>query len=176
MILRNIRLFRKDQRGITLIEMLVSVTIAGIISLGATIANAQIMNQTATNNDFTTASRQTLNALYWISRDAQMAQDISEVDGFPATSNLTLTWTGWNNTDYEVVYSLVDGRLKRYYTIGDGNPSVTLIAEDINSDAEMTNCTSENGTLIMTITASVGGGSRLIDVTKVREIAARPRL
>ncbi len=176
MIFRKIKAFGKDQRGITLVEMLVSVTIASIIGLGATVATGQVMNQTAKNNDYTTASRQTLNALHWISRDAQMSQTINGTAGFPASSNLTLSWTGWDDTDYQVIYSLSDSQLKRYYSAGDGDPSETFIAEYINSDAEMTNCTSDNGTLTLTITASVGEGARKIDVTKKREITSRPNL
>ena len=176
MIFRKIKAFGKDQRGITLVEMLVSVTIAGIIGLGATVANGQILNQTSKNNDYTTASRQTLNALHWISRDAQMAQTVNGTAGFPVSSNLTLTWTGWDNTDYQVIYSLTDGQLNRRYTAGGGDPSVTFIAEHINSDAEMTSCTTDNGTLTLTITASVGEGARTIDVTKRREVTSRPNL
>lgn len=176
MILRNIRLFSKDQRGFTLVEMLASLAIAGLIGLGATMANAQVMNQTARNNDYTTASRHTLNALHWISRDTQMAQTIDGVAGFPATSNLTLTWTEWDNTVNQVVFSVVNGQLMRSYSVDGGAPSVTLVAEYINSDAQMTNCVSGNGILTIKITGSVGEGSTVVNVTKLREIASRPKL
>ena len=75
MILRKIKLFIKEQRGFFLTEMLASLAIAAIIGLGATFAIAQVMNQTTRNNDYTTASRHTLNAIQWISRDYQMAQN-----------------------------------------------------------------------------------------------------
>ena len=176
MILRNIKLFRKNQRGFTLIETLTSVAIAGLIGLGATMANAQVMNQTANNNNITTASRHTLNALQWISRDAQMAQTVEGVEGFPATSSLTITWIEWDNTENQVVYSVVDGQLRRSHSAGGGDPTVTVIAEYINSDADMTNCVSENGTLTITITGSVGQGSKTVNVTKVGEITSRPKL
>ncbi len=177
MIFRNIiKSLGKDQRGMTLVEVLVSVAIAGIISLGATLANGQVLNQTTRNNDFTTASRQTLNALHWIGRDTQMAQTINGTSGFPATSSLTLTWTDWDNTEYEVVYSVTDGKLIRSYTAGEGSPSVTFIADHINSEADKTYCTTDNGTLTLTITASVGEGDKIIDVTKKRVITSRPNL
>lgn len=159
-----------------LMETIASLAIAGLIALGATMANAEVMNQTTRNNDFTTASRHTLNALQWLSRDTQMAQTIDGVDGFPTTDNLTLTWTEWDNTVNQIVYYLVDGQLKRSYSIDGGPPSVTLVAEYINNDIEMTNCVSDNGVYTLTITGSVGAGSTIVDVTKVSEIASRPKL
>ena len=178
MILRKIKLFIKEQRGFFLTEMLASLAIAGLIGLGATIASAQVMNQTARNNDYTTASRHTLNAIQWISRDIQAAQTIEGWAGFPATDNLTLTWTAWDNTVNQAVYYVVNGQLKRSYSVDGGAPRVTLVAEYINSDAAMTNCVpdSDNVVLTLTITGSVGAGSTIVDVTKVREITARPRL
>jgi len=176
MILRKIKLFIKEQRGFFLTEMLASLAIAGLIGLGATIASAQVMNQTTRNNDYTTASRHTLNAIQWFSRDVQMAQTMDGVDGFPATSNLTLTWTEWDNTENEVVYSVENGQLKRSFSADGGAPSATLVAEYINSDAAMTNCVWDNGVLTLTITGSVGAGSTIVDVTKVREITSRPKL
>lgn len=176
MILRNIRLFSQDQKGFTLIEMLASLAIAGLVGLGATIANAQVMEQTARNNDYTTASRHTLNALQWLSRDIQMAQTVAGADGFPATSNLTLTWVEWDNTVNQVDYSVVNGQLWRSFSVDGGDPGLTLVAEYINSDPEMTNCVSDNGTLTIEITGSVGAGSTIVNVTKVREIVSRPKL
>jgi len=178
MILRKIKLFVKEQRGFLLTEMLASLAIAAIIGLGATFASAQVMNQTTRNNDFTTASRHTLNAIHWISRDTQMAQTIEGVAGFPATDNLTLAWAEWGNTENEVVYSVENGQLKRSYSVDGGAPSVTIVAEYINSDAQMTNFVpdSDNVTYIIKITGSVGAGSTIVDVTKVREIVSRPKL
>ena len=176
MILCKIKLFIKEQRGFLLTEMLASLAIAGLIGLGATVASAQVMNQTARNNDFTTASRHTLNAIQWISRDTQMAQTIVGWDGFPATDNLTLTWATWDNTENEVIYSVENGQLKRSYSVDGGAPSVTLVAEYINPAAAMTNCALDNGVLTLKITGSVGAGSTIVDVTKVREIVSRPKL
>lgn len=174
--LRLKKLFSIEPRGFTLVETIASLAIAGLVGLGATIANAQVMNQTARNNAFTTASRHTLNALQWISRDVQMAQDIDGDTGFPDTSNLTLTWVEWDNTVNQVVYSVEDGELKRTYTVGGGDPTVTLVAEYINSDAELTNCVSDNGVLTLTITGTVGLGSKAVSVTKTSEITSRPKL
>jgi type II secretory pathway component PulJ len=175
MISRKTRLFHKGEAGLTLLEILVSLTIASLIGLGAAISSAQVLNETSKNNDYTTASRNAMNALYWISKDAQMAQVISGHSGFPQTSDLSLTWVEWDNSSHNATYSLADGLLWRTYTV-DGESTVTLIAEYISSAANMTYCTSDNGTLMMTVTSSVGEGSRIVEVTREREMTARPRL
>lgn len=176
MTLNRIKMYFQKQRGFMLYEMIASLAIAGLIGLGASIASAQVMNQTTRNNDYTTASRNTLNAMQWMSRDTQMAQSVNGTVGFPFTDNLSLSCTHWDNTEIEIVYSVEDGKLMRLYSVNGSLESTTLIAEHINSDIEMTNCTSDNGVITLTITGSVGAGSTIIDVTKVREIACRPKL
>src|SRR3972149_9853036 len=131
---------RGNEKGVILIETVVSLLIVSVIALGATMANAQVLNQASRNDDFVTAERQTLNAIYWITRDIQQAQTIQPggAAGFP----LTLQWVEWDfNTTKRVIYSLENNNLKRELSI-DGSPSTeTLIANYINSDAASTNCT-----------------------------------
>jgi type II secretory pathway component PulJ len=175
MMFSRIKLLRQNEAGLTLIEILVSLAITSLIGLGAAMSSAQVLNETSRNNDYTTASRSAMNAVHWISRDAQMAQVISGYAGFPLTSDLSLAWIDWNNCSHNATYSLEDGQLRRIYSV-DGDITETLIAEYINSGADMTYCTSENGTLTLTITGSVGEGSRVVDVTRIREMTARPKL
>jgi type II secretory pathway pseudopilin PulG len=175
MMLRRIRQFINNESGLSLIEVLVSLVITGFIGMGAAISSAQVLNETSENNDYTTASRNAMNAVYWISRDAQMAQVIGGVSGFPQTADLSMAWIDWNNSSHNATYSVANGQLKRTYTV-DGDTTETLIAEFINSDANSTNCASTNGTLTLTITTTVGEGKRAIDVTRIRQITARPKL
>jgi prepilin-type N-terminal cleavage/methylation domain-containing protein len=175
MIFRNIKLFFKKQPGFTLIELMVSLAITGFIGLGTTMSIVQVLNETSRNSDYTAASRNAMNAAYWIGRDAQMAQVISGAADFPNTANLTLSWQDWNNSSYNVTYSLENDRLFRTYTI-DGQSTLSLVAEYINADPELTNCTADEGTMILTVTSSVGQGSKVINVTRVREITPRPQL
>ena len=79
MIGRRIRTLFKLPGGFTLIEVMVSLAIISFISIGATVATGQVVNQTSMNNDHTTATRQALNAVFWISQDAQMAQILDSV-------------------------------------------------------------------------------------------------
>ena len=163
------------QAGFTLIEIIAAVAITGLIGFGASIATGQVLNQTTRNNDYTLASRNALNALYWISLDASMAQTVNGTEGFPQTEDLSLYWKGWDNTEYSANYTLEDGELKRIYS-KNGQVTTTVIAPNINDDALMTHCALDDGILTVTLTSSVGEGDKVINVTKVRKIIPRPSL
>ncbi len=156
-------------------EMIATVIVVGLIGLVATMAIVQVLNQTSKNNDYTTASRQTLNAMFWISRDAQMAQKI-QPDGGGSGFPLILTWREWDNTSHTVNYTLENSRLIRSYSINGSEPKVISVAEYINQETQMTNCVSDNGVLILTITGSVGEGAHTTNVTKISSIASRPNI
>jgi prepilin-type N-terminal cleavage/methylation domain-containing protein len=171
----KIKAFHKNRAGFTLIETIAAIAITGIIALGASISIAQVLNQTTRNNDYTSASHNTLNALHWMSRDALMAQTVNGTAGFPLTQALSMKWSGWDNTMYTANYTLTNGQLRRIYSDGTSVTSM-VIAENINPASGMTSCVSENGTITITITSSVGAGAKVIDVTRVREISSRPNL
>jgi prepilin-type N-terminal cleavage/methylation domain-containing protein len=173
---RGLRWLKKNQSGFTLIELSVSIAIMGAICLGATVANAQIINQTARNSDFTTASRQALNAVHWISRDAQMSHSINGTAGFPLSENLTMAWTEWDNSEHIATYYLQDNTLRRSYTIDGGVPQTTLIAEYISDNVTLTNCSTVNDTLTIKITSSVGENDRVVNFTKEANISSRPNI
>ncbi|HTY81939.1 MAG TPA: prepilin-type N-terminal cleavage/methylation domain-containing protein [Dehalococcoidales bacterium] len=172
---RKMKGFNREQAGFTLIEVMVSLIITALIGLGATMGSAQVLNETQRNNDYTTASRDVMNAVYWIGRDAQMAQVISGWSDFPRTSNLSLFWSDWNNCSYNATYSLTHGVLTRSFNV-EGNITSNVVANYINPGVTATNCTSVNGTLLLTITSSVGEGSKVVNVTRNRDMTARPQL
>jgi prepilin-type N-terminal cleavage/methylation domain-containing protein len=175
MILRKISQFYKHQSGFTLIEMMAAMVITGFIGLGASMASGQVLNETARNSDYTTASRNAMNAIHWISRDVMMAQSMDGVEGFPQNENLSLGWVEWDNTVHSANYSLENGILRRIYSDGSQVRNI-IIAEYINPDAELTNCVSDNGVLTLKITSSVGEGSKVVNITRVSQITARPSL
>lgn len=174
MIFRKLQRISKRQNGFTLIEVIAVLAITGLIGVGATTATVQVLNQSSQNSDYTTASRHAMNAIYWISRDAQMSQDreLGGDSGFP----LTLSWTEWDNSEHQVIYSIEDDKLMRSYSIDGGEPRETLVAQYINSVSENTTCAFNDGVLTLKVTATVGDGSHALSVAKVREITPRPGL
>ena len=175
MIGRRIKTYLKMPGGFTLIEVMVSLAIISFISIGATVATGQVVNQTSMNNDHTTATRQALNAVFWISQDAQMAQ-ILEADAGPNGFPLRLEWKRWDNSAHEVIYTLQNNKISRSYTEDGGAPVVTLVGRFINEDVALTNCTVADNVLTIKITSSVGEGDLVVDFTKEAEISARPHL
>lgn len=163
-----------NQRGFTLVETIVALVLVSFVSLGATMANAQIMTQTARNNDYTTATRQSLNAVHWISRDAQMSHSINGTAGFPDSDNLVITWKDWDNSEHIVVYSVTSNTLQRSHSIDGGAAVNTVVAEYINEDPSMTSCSLSNDVLTIKITSSVGEGDLVIDFTKELQVTSRP--
>ncbi|HEY93185.1 MAG TPA: prepilin-type N-terminal cleavage/methylation domain-containing protein [Dehalococcoidia bacterium] len=98
MIFKKLGLINKNQRGFTVIELIVAVAIAGIIAGGTATTIYQTVSGNARNGSHMTAVRQVQTAGYWISRDAQMAQPPVIVVDDGATSEvevLTLSWVGW---------------------------------------------------------------------------------
>lgn len=177
MIARGIKALLKKQSGFTLVEVMVSLAIISFISIGATMATGQIINQTSKNNDHTTATRQALNAVHWISRDAQMAQ-IPEADPGPNGFPLKLEWKKWDNSIHEVTYTLQNNKISRSYSVNGGPATTTLIAEYINEDPSLTKCIVDEVNYVVTliITSSVGEGDLVVNFMKEAEITLRPHI
>ena len=174
MIFRRLWSLQESQKGFTLIEMIVTLAITSLIGLGISMATVQIINQGGRNSGYTTASQHTLNAIHWISRDAQMAQtvDPNGSSGFP----LNLGWVEWDNTVHQVTYTVAGDMLRRSYSIDGGVPKETTVAQYLNCVSENTSCGLSGGVLTLKITATVGDGLNAVSVTKVREITPRPGL
>jgi hypothetical protein len=75
------------------------------------------------------AIREAQKAGFWVSQDTQMAQDLEMVgaSGLP----LTLNWVDWEGIAYQSVYSLVDDRLEREYSV-DGAVTTSVAAQHID--------------------------------------------
>jgi prepilin-type N-terminal cleavage/methylation domain-containing protein len=176
MIFRKLWLVNRNQGGFALIEIIAALAIMALIGIGAATATAQVCTQSTKNSDYTTASRHTMNAIHWISRDVMMAQTV-ETNGASGLLPLNLNWVDWDNSIHQVTYTLQeDGDLKRGYSVDGGEPSETVVAQYINSDTETTNCEFSGGVLTLKVTATVDEGKATSQATKIREITPRPGL
>jgi prepilin-type N-terminal cleavage/methylation domain-containing protein len=110
------------QKGYTLLELLVVISITGFIVLVIGSSFAQIMRGRVDIAQKSVAMTDIDNAAHWLTRDLVLAQTISLTEGAPATSNMTLNWsdrTAWAADEgtvmHSVNYALSGTRLLRNY-------------------------------------------------------------
>ncbi len=171
--LAKLSLINKNQRGLTLLSMMIALAISGLIMTAATLTTFQVINGSSRTSNHMVALRQVQNAGYWISYDVQMSQGVEpaaapDQDGLP----LTLTWSEYaSGIQHQIVYELVGNALIRSYSIDGGPPTESTVAEFIVSG---TNCEYGGGVLTFTVVSTVGAGSQEITATGIYEIIPRP--
>ena len=144
----------------------------------------QTLRDTQRNNDHIAAVRQVQNAGYWISRDAQMAQNAT-TDNLTLPDFLILSWTEWDDAGDPIYHSaryffenLTDGigRLKRNHWSSAGANEYTLVAEYIYYDPDNVDDTSnasyQSPVLTVQLTALFEGALE----TREYRIKHRPNL
>lgn len=175
----------RDQRGITLVEMLVAIGVAGIIAVAIVGAIFQLVTVNTRTSDHMIAVRQVQQAGAQLAKDTYQAQNVTlaeagsqypEGSGFP----LTLTWTDLAGHHNVVLYS-VNGRdeLEREHSVSDGDDPVShtigVAARHIDILPENTNLSRRLSddhkiVLVFRVTATVGHHSE----TRVYEVQPRP--
>jgi len=170
----KLRVMINGQKGFTLIEMIAVIAITGLISGGITAAIYNVWNVNALSSSHMTAVKQVENGIHWMSRDAQMAQvvDRTGIAGFP----LTLTWVEWDGTEKTVTYTLDGDKLIRSYSVDNGEEIQTsqiVVAEQIDTNPNLTKCLWMSGRLTIKLTASVSGFREAIE-TRECDIIPRP--
>ena len=142
---------KPGEKGYTLIELLVAITIMAVASGAAGAAIFQVLRNTERNNDHMTVVSQVQNAGYWISRDAQMAQSVT-ADNLTLPDFLILSWTEWDDAGDPIYHSatysfeeLTDGigKLKRSHWSSAGASEQTLVAQHIYYDPSDTDNTTK---------------------------------
>ena len=128
----------KGERGFTLVELLITVAITGLIVSGLGTAIHQIITVPEYGNDTLTATHELQNVAHWFSLDGQRASTAS------GGSELVLTLPD----DSAIAYSLVGTEL--YRTAGGSNMT---LAQNITG----ANFSVENRTITMTVTSSPQG-------------------
>jgi prepilin-type N-terminal cleavage/methylation domain-containing protein len=147
--------FQADKRGFTLIELIVAVAIASILGLGVSTTVYQTLSVNASSTNRLVAVKQVENAVHYLSRDSQMAQDIQT--GAEAGFPLILRWTEWEGTTHRITYSFQGDQLRRAQSINSGPPQELVIARDIDTNGGETFCQYNGGVLSFKITSAVTG-------------------
>jgi prepilin-type N-terminal cleavage/methylation domain-containing protein len=161
---------KNHQRGFTLIEMVIAVGIAALITGVITFAIMQTLTVDHRASNHMVAVRQVQQAGDQVSKDALQAQNVTP-GGCP-NCVVCLNWTdvGGNQTTHRIRYTLEDGQLKREDL---GLSATTTVAEYITSaiinppgSCSFPDCGAYN----FTVTAGVGDQSE----TRVYQIEPRP--
>jgi type II secretory pathway component PulJ len=151
----NMKRLHKDQRGLTVIELLVVVILTGLITTAITTTFFQVFNMNARTANHMSALSQVQQAGKIVSEDILEAQ---EIDDNPAGGKFLIL--GWNSTGiHEIIYTLEDGELWRSESIDGGGPTMTRVAEYISSDPTETYCNQDGEVVIFKVTATVGEGT-----------------
>jgi prepilin-type N-terminal cleavage/methylation domain-containing protein len=157
---------KDGQRGFTLIELIIAIAIAAVITGGITAAIMQILTINHRDSNHMIAVRQVQQAGKEVSKDALQAQAVNATltEGLVA-----LAWQEWgSNETHQVTYSVDDGELWRSESISGKEPTDTRVAQYI--DSNQTSFLQDGDAWLFTVTAVVGTESE----TRIYEIRPRP--
>lgn len=146
-----------NEKGFTLVELLVALPIAAMVIGAATGVITQLVNSTDATS-YMVAYRQVQNAGYRVSEDGLQAQNIT-VPGTNKGFPFVLSWTDWDdNSITNVTYSLTDmpsGTLKQLQRqkVTGSNVTISVVARYIN--ATQTSCNWSENVITFNVTATV---------------------
>ena len=135
---------RRDEKGQTVIEVIVATAVSALIAVVAVMTVVLIIVNSQRNNDCTTAVRQAQNLGHWVSQDVLTAQTITVGDD-PETADVEFiiaSWKDWETGDtYDIRYLWFDSvdslkRIKRKQLTYDKDgvevdSKTTLVADNI---------------------------------------------
>ncbi|MFC1972114.1 type II secretion system protein J [Chloroflexota bacterium] len=177
-----LKMFRNNQRGFALMDLVIALAITGLISLGVTTSIVQLVKGSTYNRNQLTAIEQLQNVGRVISNDARMAQIVEgEEPEFP----LTLKWTDYGNdgTDGDqhvivYVYDMTENTLERqaYWYTGYGTPPpmFTVVATNVDLSETSWDLNEVEGTLTLEITSKAGTGAAQESETRTYEVDCKP--
>ncbi|MBN2463352.1 MAG: prepilin-type N-terminal cleavage/methylation domain-containing protein [Dehalococcoidia bacterium] len=170
---------KSGEKGFTLIELVVGLSIAGFVVGAASMATITMMRLTPQSNNWAIALRQVQNAGHWISRDVQMSRGEILID--PDTDiflTLTLPQDQDPDNDITVNYQFQDINGVQWLVRSASTGEQTVIAIDISdTDADYVDDPDDQfgGMLTFTITATSGTTANTTE-TVTREYEAMQRL
>ena len=154
-----------NQKGFTLIELVVALAILGIVVVGIVTSIFQIMQGRAQIAGKSVALADIDNAAHWVTRDIVMGQSTDLEDGALPTGNMTMTWedlTSWAQEEESISHSanyIYSGtQLLREY---DSANNTTIVGRHL-TDVGF----SINGTMVTVTLTSSPDGVRASTVTR----------
>ena len=153
---------KRREKGFTLLELLVGVAIMGIIVMSLAMLTMTLLTNPKRSNDNNIVLQQVRNAGTWISRDVQMARNLTlgEPSGF--TLSIHIPVDSDENNDYRIDYLFDGDKLKRQeYDSLDNLTSETFIADYIDTD----------NTTFATVNATAGLHEFTVRVAKREAVA-----
>jgi prepilin-type N-terminal cleavage/methylation domain-containing protein len=173
---RLIKVLGGRSPGFTLIELVIVVALAGIVSVAIMATTFQVFSFSALASNQMTAIRQVQQAGFWVSPDVMMAKEVglteTEISHFP----VTLTWQAGDPNapvEHEAIYRLEDmgNGLKRlvreHHITPPGGPETIdtmVVAQyiytdfiEINGVNQPATCFAQDGDAFkLTVTAKTG--------------------
>ena len=158
-----------NQKGFTLIEVLVTVGILGAIMGVLSMTVISIMIITPRTNDWAIALRQVQNAGYWISRDVLMSQIVTPAQN-PGDPFLALEQDhdGDGVADNTVDYVFSGDELRR--ELNGASPGILIAQYIVGVGTDTTFVDDGDNKYTLNIKAAHGDA----DVTRVYEVTPRP--
>jgi prepilin-type N-terminal cleavage/methylation domain-containing protein len=169
---------KTGEKGFTLLELLVGITIAAFVVAAASMTIITMMRLTPKTNNWAIALRQVQDAGYWISRDVMMSQGEIFVDPVPDTFLRFIQPHQDPDPDITIDYEFENINGEQWLVRTESTGGQTAIATDISISDTHANYyddpdDQDGGTLTFTITATSGTA----EVTRVtREYQALQRL
>ncbi|MCJ7515736.1 MAG: prepilin-type N-terminal cleavage/methylation domain-containing protein [Dehalococcoidia bacterium] len=172
--LRTYMKLKLSEKGFTLIELVVGMSIAAFVIGATSMAIIAMERLSPRNSDWALALRQVQDAGYWISRDIQMSQgDITIGTGNPTFMTLTLPQISPPNKTIVYQFQNIGGNVNRLYRDDAGQQRFVADFIYYNPDADPSHSTrviSAQNPVTLQITATSG------QTTVTREYKAMQRI
>ncbi len=170
---------KPGEKGYTLVELLVAITIMAAASVAVAGGVFQILRNTERNSNHMAAVLQVQTASNRISYDAQTAQKVT-TDNLTSPDFVVLDWIGSTGEECRVTYTLTDKpgsmlkELRRTQSVNGSDNATSLVAQYIDPDPAKTSCHLTDGILTLTVTAIVGRGATMESETRICQVVPRP--